>query len=116
MLEIDRLTPATASTTGENRGAGEYLGLYAHLRELGIGGRWLGAAARRRPAAGGEVVRWGSVPVLLDDGGEVGELPGGVLELRPGSAGTREGRKVESHSGLVTAVTRKLGELVGEPM
>jgi hypothetical protein len=62
------------------------------------------------------VVRWGSVPVPLDDGGEVGELPGGVLELRPGSAGAREGRKVESHSGPVTAATRKLGELVGEPM
>jgi hypothetical protein len=62
------------------------------------------------------VVRWGSVLVLLDDGGEVGELPGDVLELRPGSVGARGGRKVEPHGGLVTAAARKLGELVGEPM
>jgi hypothetical protein len=85
-LDVDRPTPATVSPRGENRGAGKHPGPYAHLRELGIGGRRLGAAARRRPAAGGEVARWGSVPVPLDDGGEVGELPGGVLELRPGSA------------------------------
>jgi hypothetical protein len=62
------------------------------------------------------VARWGSVLVPLDDGGEVGELPGGVLELRPGSTGARGGRKVESHGRPVTAATRKLGELVGEPM
>jgi hypothetical protein len=62
------------------------------------------------------VVRWGSVLVLLDDGGEVGELPGDVLELRPGSVGVKEGRKVEPHGGLVTAAARKLGELVGGPM
>jgi hypothetical protein len=54
--------------------------------------------------------------VPLDDGGEVGELPGGVLELRPGSVGASGGRKVEPHGGLVTAAARKLGELVGESM
>jgi hypothetical protein len=62
------------------------------------------------------VVRWGSVLVLLDDGGEVGELPGDVLELRSGSVGASGGRKVEPHGGLVTAAARKLGELVGESM
>jgi hypothetical protein len=54
--------------------------------------------------------------VLLDEDGEVGELPGDVLELRPGSVGARGGWKVEPHGGLVTAAARKLGELVGEPM
>jgi hypothetical protein len=39
----------------------------------------------------------------------------GVLELRPGSAWAREGRKVESHSGPDTAATRMLGKLVEGP-
>jgi hypothetical protein len=59
------------------------------------------------------VARWGNVLVLLDDGGEVGELPGGVLELRPGSAGARVDRKVESHGEPITAATRSSGSSSG---
>jgi hypothetical protein len=75
----------------------KHLDTLAHLLEPGIGGRRLEAAARRSPAAGGEVVRWGSASVPLDNGGEVGELPEGVLELRSRSAGAGKGRKRKSH-------------------
>jgi hypothetical protein len=59
------------------------------------------------------VARWGSVLVPLDDGGEVGELPGDVSELRPGSVGARGDRKVESHGEPITAATRSSGSSSG---
>jgi hypothetical protein len=48
-----------------------------------------------RPAA-----KWNGgdgTPVLLVDGRKVGELPGNVVELKPGSNWVRRGRKREFH-------------------
>jgi hypothetical protein len=103
----------TASAGGEGRRAGKQLGFLAHLCELGIEGRWLGAVARRRPAAGGEVERWGSTSVPLEDGGAVGELSGNVVELRPGSTGVRRGRKRELHGGQTRRRRKSSGSSSG---
>jgi hypothetical protein len=54
------------------------------------------------------VARWNGgdgTPVLLDDDGKVGELPGNVVELKPGSDWVRRGRKRGLHGEAEAAAT-----------